>query len=263
MRPGLKRCVSSNAVPGTWVCINKLNTHNRPRHKQHADEEVEARGAWGGSPGAHPPRAAHPEPRTPSRACGSCAARRPHPHLVCKGLGGGGQAGPRGRQRWEGASEDLLRCWTLRAGRRRPQGLWVSRLPTALQGTGGATRALPRERKQQVPGRQWRGAAPASMGGTVASPCVRPPTEEGWPELRAWQHSEACLAAGAGLRGRAGRGPAQHPCLASPLPKAGPARAAPVKAGSRALPRAGQVGSSSASCHREGAALAQRTSRLQ
>lgn len=205
----------------------------------------------------------HPQPPTLSRPCGSCAARRLHPCLVCKGLGGGGQAGPRGRQRWEEASEDLLRCWTLRAGRRRPQGLWVSRLPTALQGTGGATRALPRGWKQQVPGRQWRGAAPASMGGTVASPCVRPPTEEGWPELGAWQHSEACLAAGAGPLGRAGRGPAPHPCLASPLPKAGPARAATVRAGSRVLPRAGQVGSSSASCHREGAALARQTSRLQ
>ena len=93
-----------------------------------------------------------------------------------------------------------------------------------------AARAAPQGLKQQVPGpwaqealhtgRQWRGAAPASTVGAVASPRVRPPTEEGAmrgrgrgpaSRGRGGGHSKARLATGAGLLEWGGRGPAHIP----------------------------------------------------
>lgn len=211
---------------------------------------------------------AHPEPPTLSR-------------LVCEGLDSGCQAGLRGRRRWEEASEDLLGCWAPQSWQVQATGLRVSRLPTALQGTGGAAQAVSQGWKQQVPGpwaqealhtgRQWRGAAPASTVGAAASPRVRPPTEEG----AVWGWGQGHASRG---RGRAQRGPpgswgrapgagwvwsCTYPSLASPLPQAGPAHAVPVRAVSRALPQACQVGSMSTPYYREDAALARWTLSLQ
>lgn len=127
-------------------------------------------------------------------------------------------------------SEDLLMRWAPQSWQAQAMGLWASHLPTALQGTGGAARAAPQGLKQQVPGpwaqealhtgRQWRGAAPASTVGAVASPRVRPPTEEGAmrgrgrgpaSRGRGGGHSKARLATGAGLLEWGGRGPAHIP----------------------------------------------------
>lgn len=155
--------------------INELNTHNCPREKQHADQEMEARGAWGGRPGACPPRAAHVALVPPAA---------PLPAQCVKGwVAEARQACEEGEGGKE-ASEDLLRQWAPQSWQAQAMGLWVSHLPTALQGTGGAARTAPQGVKQQVPGpwaqealhtgRQWRAAALASTAGAAASPRETP-----------------------------------------------------------------------------------------